>query len=66
MKGEKPAELVQVIWAVAGGQALFSLAIAAWIMRFFADQRIEFRDTVPEETFPKVTSRVMEVFNLIA
>lgn len=48
MKGEKPAELVQVIWAVAGGQALFSLAIAAWIMRFFADQRIEFRDTVPE------------------
>lgn len=66
LKGAKPAELIQTIRAVAGGQALFSPAVAKRIMRFFAEQWTEFRESVPEDAFPELTPRELEVLKLIA
>lgn len=66
LKGAKPAELIQTIRAVAGGQALFSPAIAKRIMRFFAEHGTEIRDSVPEDAFPELTPRELEVLKLIA
>jgi DNA-binding NarL/FixJ family response regulator len=66
LKGAKPVELIQTIRAVAGGQALFSPAIATRIMRFFAEQGTEIKDSVPEDTFPELTPRELEVLKLIA
>ncbi len=66
LKGAHPGELLQTIRAVAGGQALFGPAIAGRIMRFFdrkggCDER-----SLPEETFPELTPRELEVLKLIA
>ena len=53
LKGALPKELLQTIQAVANGQALFGPAIASRIMKFFNDQNIYFKKTVPIETFPE-------------
>ncbi len=66
LKGAKPKELLQTIRAVAGGQALFGPGIATRIMRFFNEQEASFRASLPEEAFPELTPRELEVLELIA
>lgn len=66
LKGAQPDELVQTIRAVARGQVLFGPAIATRMMRFFNEQEAQFRATLPEEAFPELTPRELEVLELIA
>lgn len=66
LKGAQPDELLQTIRAVANGQALFGQAIATRIMRFFNEQNIRFKSLRPEEAFPELTPRELEVLTLIA
>jgi DNA-binding NarL/FixJ family response regulator len=66
LKGAQPKELVQTIRAVANGQALFGPAIAARMMRFFNEQDAQFKAALPEEAFPELTPREIEVLELIA
>lgn len=66
LKGAKPEELLQTIRAVANGQALFGSAIAARMMRFFNEQGARIKASLPEEAFPELTSRELEVLELIA
>jgi DNA-binding NarL/FixJ family response regulator len=66
LKGAKPDELVQTICAVASGQALFSPAIASRIMRFFKEQSDFTTGSIPEDAFPELTPRELEVLELIA
>ncbi|MEJ2359568.1 MAG: response regulator transcription factor [Deinococcales bacterium] len=62
LKGADREELQRAIRAVASGQALFSAAVAARLMRFFAQPRPEF----PVDAFPDLTEREREVLGLIA
>lgn len=66
LKGAQPNELLQTIRAVANGQALFGAAIAARMMRFFNEQEARFKTALPEEAFPELTRRELEVLELIA
>lgn len=66
LKGAQPDELLQTIRAVASGQALFGPAIASRMMRFFNEQEARFKASLPEEAFPELTPREMEVLVLIA
>jgi DNA-binding NarL/FixJ family response regulator len=66
LKGAQPDELLGTIRAVAKGQALFGPAIAARMMRFFSEQSARFKASLPEETFPELTPRELEVLELIA
>ncbi len=66
LKGAQPKELLQIIRAVANGQALFGPAIATRIMRFFNEQEAHFEASSPEEAFPELSPREMEVLELIA
>lgn len=66
LKGAKPDELLQTIRAVSNGQALFGSAIAARMMRFFNEQGARFKASLPEEAFPELTPRELEVLELIA
>jgi DNA-binding NarL/FixJ family response regulator len=66
LKGAKPAELIQTIKAVAEGQALFSPAIAKRIMRFFAEHGTKIRNSMPEDAFPELTPRELEVLRMVA
>lgn len=66
LKGAQPDELVQTIRAVARGQVLFGPAIATRMMRFFNEQEAHFRAALPEEAFPELTPRELEVLELIA
>jgi DNA-binding NarL/FixJ family response regulator len=66
LKGAQPDELLQTIRAVANGQALFGAAIATRIMRFFNEQNVRFKALQPEEAFPELTPRELEVLTLIA
>lgn len=66
LKGAQPAELLQTIRAVANGQALFGAAIATRMMRFFNEQGAHFKTILPEEAFPELTRRELEVLELIA
>lgn len=66
LKGAHPSELVQTIRAVASGQALFGPAIATRMMRFFSEQESRFRAALPEEAFPELTPRELQVLELIA
>jgi DNA-binding NarL/FixJ family response regulator len=66
LKGAKPDELIQTIRVVASGQALFSPTVASRIMRFFAEYGHTFKDSVPEDAFPELTPREVEVLELIA
>jgi DNA-binding NarL/FixJ family response regulator len=66
LKGAQPDELLQTIRAVANGQALFGPAIATRMMRFFKEQEAHFKASLPEEAFPELTRRELEVLELIA
>lgn len=66
LKGAQPVELLQTIRAVASGQALFGPAIASRMMRFFNEQQVNFKNVLPEEAFPELTPRELEVLGLIA
>lgn len=65
LKGAQPKELLQTIRAVASGQALFGPAIATRMMRFFNEQEAHFKASLPEEAFPELTPRELEVLELI-
>lgn len=66
LKGAQPSELLQTIRSVAMGQALFGPAIAARMLRFFNEQEPRFKASLPEEAFPELTPRELEVLELIA
>jgi DNA-binding NarL/FixJ family response regulator len=66
LKGAQPKELEQTIRAVANGQALFGPAIATRIMRFFREQGADIKASLPEDAFPELTPRELEVLELIA
>jgi DNA-binding NarL/FixJ family response regulator len=66
LKGAQPEELLQTIRAIASGQALFGPAIANRMMRFFNEQETRFKAAMPEEAFPELTPREIEVLELIA
>jgi DNA-binding NarL/FixJ family response regulator len=66
LKGAQPDELLQTIRAVASGQVLFGPAIANRMMRFFNEQTARFKASRPEEAFPGLTPRELEVLELIA
>lgn len=66
LKGAHHRELLQTIQAVANGQVLFGAPIAARIMNFFQDIEAELESDLPEETFPELTPRELEVLELIA
>lgn len=62
LKGASHDEVLRAIRAVAGGQAIFSPAIAARMMEFFNTMRPA---KVPD-VFPELTDREREVLGLIA
>ncbi len=66
LKGAQPDELLETIRGVSKGQALFGPAIASRIMRFFSQGRAEFQGSLPEDAFPELTPRELEVLELIA
>lgn len=66
LKGAEPNELLQSIKAVAIGQVLFGPSVAARIMRFFEEQVVETKSSLPEGAFPQLTPRELEVLELIA
>jgi DNA-binding NarL/FixJ family response regulator len=55
-------EILRAIRAVAGGEAIFSPAIAQRLIDFFARPW----PTVPVQLFPELTEREREILNLIA
>jgi DNA-binding NarL/FixJ family response regulator len=66
LKGAHHEELLQSVRAVASGQVLFGPSIAGRIMGFFQDFDVEIKPSLPEETFPELTPRELEVLELIA
>jgi DNA-binding NarL/FixJ family response regulator len=66
LKGAQPKELVETIRAVASGQALFGPSIASRMMRFFNEYGGRFEASLPEDSFPELTPRELEVLELIA
>ncbi len=62
LKGADQDEILRVIRAVAGGEALFGKEIAARLMTFFSAPR----KPDPAEAFPELTAREREVLDLIA
>lgn len=66
LKGAEPNELLQSIRAVANGQVLFGPSVAVRMMRFFEEQEVNFKTSLPEEAFPELTPRELEVLELIA
>ena len=62
VKGADEAEMLRVVRAAAGGEALFGPAIAERLMAFFADA-----GAVPKaRSFPDLTERERDVLGLIA
>ena len=62
LKDVDEEEMVRAIKAVAGGGAIFSPAIAARLMDFFAASRT----SIPQELFPELTEREREILVLIS
>jgi DNA-binding NarL/FixJ family response regulator len=62
LKGADQDEILRVIRAVAGGEALFGKEIAERLMTFFSAPR----KSDPAEVFPELTAREREVLDLIA
>lgn len=62
LKGADQDEILRVIRAVAGGEALFGREIAERLMTFFSAPRRE----DPAVAFPELTAREREVLDLIA
>jgi DNA-binding NarL/FixJ family response regulator len=61
LKGGEPAEIMEVLRAVAKGEAHFGPEIARRITGFFSILR-----TDPAEAFPELTAREREILDLIA
>lgn len=66
LKGAHHQELLQTVRAVANGQVLFGPSTASRIMGFFQDIEADLKPSLPEETFPELTPRELEVLELIA
>ena len=66
LKGAHHRELLQTIQAVASGQVLFGPSTATRIMGFFQDIEASLKPSLPQETFPELTPRELEVLELIA
>lgn len=66
LKGAHHDEMLQVIRAVANGQALFGPAIATRMMKFFKSLGSVSQPTLPAQAFPELTAREREVLELIA
>ncbi len=66
LKGGDPAETLQAIRTVASGGAIFSPAIAAHVLRFFATAPRPTAVSTPADAFPELTEREREVLGLIA
>jgi DNA-binding NarL/FixJ family response regulator len=62
LKGAPPSEILKVLRAVAGGEAYFGPEIAKRLMDFFAAPK----PASPTEAFPELTSREVEILDLIA
>jgi DNA-binding NarL/FixJ family response regulator len=63
LKGADEEEVLKVMGAVAGGEAHFGPEIAERLMSFFS---IPPKSAPPSERFPELTSREVEVLDLIA
>jgi DNA-binding NarL/FixJ family response regulator len=62
LKDARKDDILRAIRSVGEGEAIFSPAVAARLIDFFANQY----PTVPKEAFPKLTEREREVLGLIA
>jgi DNA-binding NarL/FixJ family response regulator len=62
LKVAEPAEILKVVRAVAVGDAYFGAEIARHFMDFFSAPK----PASPEEAFPELTSREVEILDLIA
>jgi DNA-binding NarL/FixJ family response regulator len=62
LKGAPPSEILKVVRAVAAGEAHFGPEIAKRLMGFFSAPK----PLPPAETFPELTSREVEILDLIA
>jgi DNA-binding NarL/FixJ family response regulator len=62
LKDTDEDEMVRAIRAVAGGEAIFSPAIATRLIDFFAAPR----PVAPKAVFPELTEREREILSLIA
>ena len=62
LKGAKYDEMLRAIRAVGAGEAIFSPAIAARLIAYFASMR----PAAPPQIFPELSDREREVLDLIA
>jgi DNA-binding NarL/FixJ family response regulator len=62
LKGAPPSEILRVVRAVGEGEAHFGPEIAKRLMDFFSAPK----RTSPEEAFPELTAREVEILDLIA
>jgi DNA-binding NarL/FixJ family response regulator len=62
LKGAPPSEILRVVRAVGEGEAHFGPEIAKRLTDFFSAPK----RTSPEEAFPELTSREVEILDLIA
>ena len=62
LKGAPPSEILKVLRAVAAGEAYFGPEIARRLVDFFSASK----PASPEETFPELTAREVEILDLIA
>jgi DNA-binding NarL/FixJ family response regulator len=66
LKGADPAETLRAVRAVAGGEAIFSPAIARRLMQYFAAPHPAGRTGSASAAFPELTEREHEILALIA
>lgn len=62
IKGVNSSDMLRAIRAVGSGEAIFSPAIAARLMNFFAAPR----PAIPAQAFPELSAREREILDLIA
>src|SRR5829696_9254872 len=62
LKGAPPSEILKVLRAVAAGEAHFGPEIARRLMSFFSEPS----PASPEETFPELSAREVEILEFIA
>ena len=62
LKGAPPSQILKVLRAVAGGEAYFGPEIARRLMDFFSAPE----PASPEETFPELSPREVDILDLIA
>ena len=62
LKDAEKEEIRRAIEAVGNGEAIFSPAIAARLIAYFASPHL----TMPQQTFPELTAHEREILDLIA